>query len=50
MNQWEERIREFLPGARVGKIQADTIDIEGKDIVLGMLQSLSMKKISLGFI
>ena len=44
MNQWEERIHEFLPGARVGKIQADTIDVEDKDIVLGMLQSLSMKK------
>lgn len=44
MNQWEERIREFLPTARVGKIQAEIIDIENKDIVLGMLQSLSMKE------
>ena len=44
MNQWAERIRQFLPEARVGKIQGETIDIENKDIVLGMLQSLSMKE------
>ena len=43
MNQWIERISQFLPTARVGKIQGQTIDIENKDIVLGMLQSLSMK-------
>ena len=40
MNQWIERIQEFLPGAKVGKIQGPTFDIEGKDIVIGMLQSL----------
>ncbi len=40
MNQWEERIQQFIPNARVGKIQGPTIDIENKDIVLGMLQSL----------
>ena len=43
MNQWIERIQQFLPTARVGKIQGQIIDIENKDIVLGMLQSLSMK-------
>ena len=43
MNQWIERIETFLPTAKVGRIQGDTIDIEGKDIVLGMLQSLSNK-------
>jgi superfamily II DNA or RNA helicase len=43
MNQWIERIQQFLPGARVGKIQGQTVDIENKDIVIGMLQSLSMK-------
>ena len=40
MNQWEERIQQFIPGAKVGKIQGKIIDVEGKDIVLGMLQSL----------
>ena len=44
MNQWKERIEQFLPGARVGTIQGETIDIEDKDIVLGMLQSISMKE------
>ncbi len=44
MNQWIERIEQFLPGARVGKIQGQIIDIDNKDIVIGMLQSLSMKE------
>lgn len=46
LNQWEERIAEFIPNAKVGKIQGDIVDIEGKDIVIGMLQSLSMKTYS----
>ena len=44
LNQWIERIHQFLPNARVGRIQGQIIDIENKDIVLGMLQSLSMKE------
>ena len=44
MNQWIERIQQFLPKARVGKIQGPIIDIDDKDIVIGMLQSLSMKE------
>jgi superfamily II DNA or RNA helicase len=40
MNQWIERINEFLPGARIGKIQAQVMDIENKDIVIGMIQTL----------
>ena len=43
LNQWIERIHQFLPTARVGKIQGSTVDIDNKDIVIGMLQSLSMK-------
>ena len=43
MNQWIERIHQFLPTAKIGKIQGQIIDIDGKDIVLCMLQSLSMK-------
>ena len=34
----------FLPDAQIGRIQAKTFDIAGKDIVIAMLQSLSMKK------
>ena len=40
MNQWIERIDEFLPGAKIGKIQGPIFDVEGKDIVIGMLQTL----------
>lgn len=40
MNQWIERIREFTPEAKIGRIQGKTFDIEGKDIVLAMMQTL----------
>ena len=43
LEQWLERIHDFLPSARVGRVQGQVIDIEDKDIVIGMLQSLSMK-------
>ena len=43
LRQWVERIEQFLPDAKVGRLQGSTIDIENKDIVIGMLQSLSMK-------
>ena len=42
-DQWIERIQQFLPNAKIGRIQGQIIDIENKDIVIGMLQSLSMK-------
>lgn len=43
LNQWKERIEQFLPNAKVGSIQGQTIDVEGKDIVIGMLQTLCTK-------
>lgn len=43
LNQWLERINEFLPQARVGRIQQNKVDIQDKDIVIAMLQSISMK-------
>jgi len=46
MNQWKERIQQFLPDANVGFIQGKSIDVEGKDIVIGMLQTLSTKDFS----
>jgi hypothetical protein len=42
-DQWRERIERFVPQARIGRIQGPIVDIEDKDIVLGMLQSLSMR-------
>tara|TARA_B100001093_G_scaffold495868_1_gene540830 strand:- start:13059 stop:14501 length:1443 start_codon:yes stop_codon:yes gene_type:complete len=44
LNQWKQRIEQFLPTAKIGTIQAKIIDVIGKDIVIGMLQSLSMKE------
>ena len=44
VNQWKERIKQFLPYARIGKIQGSKIFVEGYDIVIGMLQSISMKE------
>ena len=43
MSQWAERVQQFVPEARVGKIQQGTIDVEDCDIVVGMLQSISMR-------
>jgi superfamily II DNA or RNA helicase len=48
MNQWIERIGEFLPTARVGKIQASVFDINDKDIVIGMIQTLYDKEYPIG--
>ena len=44
-DQWEERVKGFLPFARIGRIQGDVCEIEGKDVIIAMLQSLSMKEI-----
>ena len=41
-DQWEDRIKAFLPSVTIGKIQGETIDTD-KDIVIAMLQSISMK-------
>ena len=43
LNQWKERFEEFT-NAKVGIIQQKTIDVEGKDIVIGMLQSIAKEK------
>ncbi len=40
-DQWIERIEEFLPSAKVGLIRGKTIDINGKDIVIAMVNSIS---------
>ena len=42
MNQWKERIEQFLPDVSVGKIQRNVINKDGNQIVIGLLQSISM--------
>ncbi len=43
MKQWEDRIKQFLPEARIGYFYGPKCDIKDKDIIIGMLQSLSLK-------
>ena len=43
LEQWKERIRQFIPEARIGTLKAQIIDVQDKDIVIASLQSLSMK-------
>jgi len=43
-DQWLDRIKAFLPNARIGSVQGEVIDIQNKDIVVAMLQSVSMKE------
>jgi len=43
LNQWIERIKQFIPKASIGIIRQNKKEIVEKDIVLAMLQSLSMK-------
>jgi superfamily II DNA or RNA helicase len=44
MNQWRERIEQFLPGASVGLIRGPKVDVADKDIVLMSLQSLTQRE------
>lgn len=43
MDQWVERLNEFLPGVKIGKVQQDVCDYEGKHVVMGMVHSLAIK-------
>lgn len=41
--QWQERIEQFAPAARVGRIQGKAFEVEGRDIVIAMVQTLSAR-------
>lgn len=47
IKQWIERIEQFLPNAKIGLIQGSKIDFKDKDVVVGMIQSLSTKDYSI---
>jgi superfamily II DNA or RNA helicase len=40
IQQWKARIERFLPSAKIGIVRQDVCDFEGKDICLGLVQSL----------
>ena len=44
LDQWEERIKKFVPSARVGRLQRNIEDVDDCDIVVGMLQSIAMRE------
>jgi superfamily II DNA or RNA helicase len=45
-DQWIDRVKAFIPNARIGRVQADVCDVENKDVVIVMLQTLSMKELN----
>lgn len=42
-DQWLERINSFVQGAVVGRLQGQVADVEGKNVVIAMLQSVCQK-------
>lgn len=44
-DQWIDRVKTFLPNARIGIIQGETCEVEEKDVIIAMLQTLSMRSI-----
>ena len=42
MDQWVERFKQYT-NAKIGIIRQNKVDIEGKDVVIGMLRSISIK-------
>ena len=43
MDQWIERIEQFLPQARVGRIRQNIYEVEDKDIVLATIQTFTRR-------
>ena len=44
LNQWVERVTQYLPTAQIGIIRGKKIEVMQKDIVIGMIHSLSNPK------
>lgn len=38
--QWMERLKQFMPDAKIGRLQQNTVEIEGSDVVVGMIHSV----------
>jgi superfamily II DNA or RNA helicase len=49
-DQWHQRIAEFLPDARIGRVQGDTLDFAGKHVVIGMVHTLAAHDLPKNFI
>ena len=44
MKQWKDELNKFIPGIKIGTIQGTTFDHEDCNVVIGMIQTISMKK------
>jgi hypothetical protein len=44
-NQWVDKIKEFCPGATIGRVQGDIFDTE-KDFVIALIQTMSQREFS----
>lgn len=42
LNQWQERLQTFLPGARIGRIQGHVCDVDC-DVCIATIQSVALK-------
>jgi superfamily II DNA or RNA helicase len=42
-NQWVDKIKEFCPGATIGRVQGDSFDTD-KDFVIAMIQTMCMRE------
>ena len=42
-NQWVDKIKEFCPGASIGRVQGDSFDTD-KDFVIAMIQTMCMRE------
>jgi superfamily II DNA or RNA helicase len=42
-DQWVDRMRTFLPGVRVGRIQQNVVDVDECDVVVGLVQSIAKR-------
>lgn len=43
LNQWRERIEQYIPNAKVGILKQKLVEVDDCDITIASLQSLSMK-------
>jgi superfamily II DNA or RNA helicase len=44
LDQWVDRIHQFLPGAKIGIIQGPKAEIDNMDIVIGMVQTMTQRE------
>jgi superfamily II DNA or RNA helicase len=43
-NQWRDRIHDFCPGASIGRVQGPEFDVEGKDFVIALIQTMCQRE------